>query len=93
MRSIIFRKKKLRKVEKTIKILNDYFVITEQTLGLVPTRPSYQSISTSSNQNDLQSYLASTKGLSSYINEMMKSKLGGKKKLPQPAFMNSPHRR
>lgn len=90
--SIIFRKKKLRKVEKAIKILNDHFAITEQTLGLVPSRP-FNNICTTTpqNPNELQGFVASTKGLASYINEMMGSKLGGKKKPKKTDFMDPPH--
>ena len=34
LRNIIFRKKKLQKIEDIIKILNSFFGITKQTLGL-----------------------------------------------------------
>ena len=81
LRDIIFRKKKLQKVEGVIKILDGFFGITKQTLGLTPAN-SLNSLSfkSSSFYNDLQFTVANTNRLANYINITMNSILGGKRK-------------
>ena len=64
--------------------------MTEQTLGLFPSISSIECPDPMPN-NYLGSYLASTKRLASYINETMRSKLGGKKKKKQSNFMDPLH--
>ena len=89
-KTIVFQNKKLKKIENAIKILHHHLQMTEQTLGLFPSISSIECPDPMPN-NDLGSYLASTKGLASYINETMHSKLGGKKKKKQSNFMDPPH--
>ena len=93
LKRIIFHDKKLKRIERAIKILHFYFELTEQTLGIIPSTTPITSSSDhpTDDSSVLESFLVQSQGLSVFLNEHLGSKLGGKRKRRQSKFMDPPH--
>jgi hypothetical protein len=84
-----FQCRKSKKLELALQKFHELFQILDIDLGVAPIMPAS---SKPSEENALHSFFSEMKGLAQYVQNFMKTKLGGKqKKKSKSNFMDAPH--